>query len=565
MSLTILEITSQAKALVETKKSLEHFKTMAKAILLDVAEHCASPSTLKRKLKKIKDALKDEFETVSNEYKTSYKDHANFCLISYLQEYQAIALENNNPDLRASDYPEIMRRVLEITDKQPVETPVEAVEAVEAVEGAKPPQAAVKATKLPQATAEVAKPLQATVEAVDQPDEVPPKLDATKLIQQATQLLSSDNWCDLAIAIALLTGRRQVEVTADMEFLAHDLYTLVISSPVKKKSDGSYYEIPCLTKSDDIEQAYEKLKRLADFPNFKIHKNLGNNIAARRAFNNCYKKQLLDRYNETFRPLLNIRASVDYGNPFKELRSVYTSILREAKKESYKPYSPKHDASIMTFLKGCMTHKSESATVKYGNWDVENVPDYLIEITTKTYGEPLKIERKTGMVLVQLDLTTLETLLRENDKAYKLFNEQYIDKLGDPVALSKALVNLFEEAVREPEKKNHLLAMISPSTRRGDVTTARIASIVSAMLRNNDTSDLKVFITESQVRSAYHHIYGETVNFNLVKNYIESLGSTVDDHNQYKGLDTNVNLRLRGVKIREIYENVRQLITQDEL
>jgi UDP-N-acetylenolpyruvoylglucosamine reductase len=107
--------------------------------------------------------------------------------------------------------------------------------------------------------------------------------------------------------------------------------------------------------------------------------------------------------------------------------------------------------------------------------------------------------------------------------------------------------------------------MTSPSTRRSDVTTARIGSIIKAMMLNNDNSELKVFITESQIRAAYQHVYGETVNFNLVKNYIESLGSTVEDHNQYKGLDTTTNLRLRGVKIREVYENIKQLITQDDL
>jgi hypothetical protein len=350
-----------------------------------------------------------------------------------------------------------------------------------------------------------------------------------------------------------------------MEFLAHEEYSLIIPTPAKKKSSGNYYEIPCLINSDEIEQAYERLKKLTDFPNFKIQKNLGNDKEARKAFNNCYKQPLLDRYNEVFRPLLNIHASVDYGNAFKELRSIYTSILREAKKLSYKPYSAKYDSQIVTFLKGCMVHESESATVKYGNWDIENLPDYLIEITTKTYGKPLHIEKKPAMTLVQLDLTTLETLLRENDKAYKLFNEQYIDKLNDPTALSKALVNLFEQAVREPEKKNHLLAMTSPSTRRSDVTTGRIDSIIRAMMLNNDTSDLKVFITESQIRAAYQHVYGESVNFNVVKNYIESLGSTVDDHNQYKGLDTATNLRLRGVKIREVYEHIKQLISNDGL
>jgi hypothetical protein len=142
MSLTTIEIIAQAKALVETKASVQHFKTMAKAILLDVAKECTSPTALKRKMKPIKDTLKAEFENVNSEYKTCYKDYENFCLVSYLNEFQTLALDNNNPNLRASDYPQIMQRIYQITGEQPPEAseaplaPVEASEAPEVPVGA---------------------------------------------------------------------------------------------------------------------------------------------------------------------------------------------------------------------------------------------------------------------------------------------------------------------------------------------------------------------------------------------------------------------------------------------
>jgi hypothetical protein len=477
---TSKEVVSNCQALIAAGADKRVFENMAKSIITQASDSQNSPGTLRNKLGALRKELNNAFKDM-----TAYKSEGKpgiFILSEMLLNIEnATGIQDGNAT--RDDYPRIL-------------------ENIQVYVGGKTGEIILRAAMVEEAP---------TVTST----ETPVTIDAAKFIALAAKQIKSDEWTDIAIGIAMATARRETEVCAAMSFEAKDEYTLVISEPCKKRGSSShYYEIPCLLPADDIEEAVERMRAMVNFERFDIQRRLGNLVQANKEFNNCYKQPLLNRYNEFMRTNLETYASVDGKNNFHKLRDLSTSIWKQAKRDSYGHYSPKYENQVLRFTSGVLVHAGTGATASYGNWDVSNVPQYVVGLTNRSYGNVIKkVEQSTSLVSL------------------------------------------------EPEEHNALLASVSPKPARGVVGSERISLIISAMFQHNGDSEHKVFVCESQVTAAYTYIYGEQVSFNLVRKIFTDLGTTVADHNAYKGLSVASNLKLRGAKIKAVYESLKQIIS----
>lgn len=532
----IQELIQNCQAIIASNGNEEQFEQIAKTVTLTMAEALESPTTLRRKLGELRQQLNKAFKENKKYTKTTKKNTKdkgeievkNFILSELIFKIErAIGIQDG--DAVKTDYPRIL-------------------ENIRIYNGLKDGEIVLRENLVNEEVVTDGKP--------DEVEEIV-SIDVEEYLQIASNLLKSDEWTDIAIGVAMTTLRREVEVCAAMEFQAKDEYTLIVSSPVKKRTTDKYYEIPCLLPSDDIEEAIDRMRSMTNFERFDIQKQLGNKKQANKEFNNCYKQPLIERYSSFIREKLNTKASVDERDYFHQLRSIGAAIYKSAKKQSYKRYSSKYENQCIKFVSGVLVHESSGATIKYGGWDVTNIPQYVIDQCNRNYGNVVKKLEKS-LVLAQFDIASLQKGLAANEKALQLFSEICNpERLQDPKALGNALIAVFTQAVKEPSAKNQLLNAVSTREVRGVIARERVGLIIEAMLKHNADSEYKVFICESQVRAAYKHIYGELVGFDLVRKMFEEMGSTIPDHNQYKGLDKSTNLRLRGSKIKLVYDELK--------
>jgi hypothetical protein len=528
------ELIQNCQVLIGNKADKSQFEIIAKSVVLQMAESQVAPSSLKDKLVKLRTELTNEFSTAPSEYIITENKRIYF-ILSYLiyKIEKSTGIQDGKATNKNNDYPRILENVRVYC-------------------GQKQGEIILRKSIITEVKPDNSTQIESENEVV--------AIDVTEYLELAAKQLKSDDWTDIAIGVAMATLRREVEVCTAMSFQAKDEYTLVISTPVKKRSSGDYYEIPCLLPADDIEEAVERMRSMVEFERCDIEICLGNKEKANKEFNNSYKQPLLDRYNAFIREKLDVRASVDKENYFHQLRSVGTAILKDAKRKSYKKFSNKYESECLEFVKGCLVHENISATAEYGGWDVSNIPQYVIDLCNRSYGNVIKKEDKE-VTLINFDIATLQRGLNGNDKAMMLFSEIFNrERLNDPKALGNALIAVFTQAVKEPEKKNTLLNAITPKSARGYIGSERVEMIVQAMMKHNETAENKIFICESQVRSAYSHIFDEQVGFNLVRKIFEGMGNTIDDHNKYKNLSTTDNLKLRGDKIKSVYESLKEVI-----
>lgn len=525
-----VEIIAQSKAIIDTGKNIDHFEVLAHSIVLALIDSVESASTLMRRvdelIKEVENNVGDVPEAYQLVYFNGHSEVSIFALSKHIRQIMLVSGAKSKPP--KPEYPELKKMITKLCQRKKTKNKEEVLYNT------------------------------APTETSEDKNSLVIKLDATALINKAETLLNSSNWADIVVGIALLTGRRQVESAVYIKFKAEKEYSLLITEPAKKRGSSvkSIWEIPCLTQSDIVEEATERLNQLASFPTYDFWINFGNDRKAKEAFNNSYKKPILDSYNFHIRPMLDPRASVNYETCFRELRSIYGAIVRMTKRLQYAQDSEKHLGIVAEFLQGALCHKSANSTLHYAKWDVTNIPNKLLEeIPQYRYGMigVEEIMNETKIIPVTFDLATLQELLGANIAAQRLFDEFFIARLKDPVALSKALFNVFEQAT-SPNKK--LPTLINPDTRKGDVVETRVNEIIKQAMRLNETNSLdKIYLNESFVQACYTYIYEKSLNFNLVKRVLAEYDP--DGYNQKRGLTQSHNLRLRGAKIRDVYELIK--------
>lgn len=116
--------------------------------------------------------------------------------------------------------------------------------------------------------------LQFGVQLLDNPAEI---------VATAQQLLSSAAWSDIAVGLAVLTGRRLSEVLKTGKFSKKTLYTVMFSGQLKRGDVFlKPYEIPVLLPADEIIAATMRLRSLRDCSKMDVElisKTYGSEVA----------------------------------------------------------------------------------------------------------------------------------------------------------------------------------------------------------------------------------------------------------------------------------------------
>lgn len=108
--------------------------------------------------------------------------------------------------------------------------------------------------------------------------------DPYEVVRRAESLLDSANWVDVAIGLAVVTGRRLEEVMKAGGLSPKSTYTAVFSGQLKRHDALlAPYEIPLLLPSGVVCSAWARLRSLKDCSNMEgemISKNYGTELSA---------------------------------------------------------------------------------------------------------------------------------------------------------------------------------------------------------------------------------------------------------------------------------------------
>jgi phosphoglycolate phosphatase-like HAD superfamily hydrolase len=97
------------------------------------------------------------------------------------------------------------------------------------------------------------------------------QIEPDKIINKALELLNTESYLNITIALCILSGRRMSEVLKTAQLTALDSNSVMFRGQLKKKSlsdsdiEDTAYEIPVLANSKQIESALNHLRELRDF------------------------------------------------------------------------------------------------------------------------------------------------------------------------------------------------------------------------------------------------------------------------------------------------------------
>jgi hypothetical protein len=139
--------------------------------------------------------------------------------------------------------------------------------------------------------------------------------DPDAIVNKAVELLSSENWPDLAVALGVCTGRRPGEVLKTATFEPKTMYSVIFTGQLKRRGDPlPPYEIPTLCQASAAMYALARLRAKLDTTGMDV------SSTTRK-----YSPLVQEAANTHFQELIPARHGKDdlYGHLF---RSVYPRI-----------------------------------------------------------------------------------------------------------------------------------------------------------------------------------------------------------------------------------------------
>jgi len=231
------------------------------------------------------------------------------------------------------------------------------------------------------------------------------------------KLHKSDHWCDLAVYVALASGRRSIEVLCCGEFEKVNSHTLRFSGQAKVKSHepSNPYDILILDDAGTFLDAFQRLRLSLSQVKFR-EKNI--------------QELDFDEVNGSTSARLNrvVKAAFnDETFTFKDLRSIYIKLL----KEKY------HDPSLITeevFYSKMLGHSDKDISTQTSYKGIvltEDVlpPDFLIKFSSDERVSP-RFETKTKSAN---QLTKMNNLLKDQSKGMQALHKFVIELMkSDP-------------------------------------------------------------------------------------------------------------------------------------
>lgn len=122
------------------------------------------------------------------------------------------------------------------------------------------------------------------------------------LVQRAKALLQGEQWYELALGLAIATGRRSTEILKTAKFYPKTLHTVTFEGQLKKRDFlMKPYEIPTLVPADLVLSAWERLRLLLDCSMLEYDE-----------VNNRYGSVVRAFANERLRGLIPLRSSKEF-------------------------------------------------------------------------------------------------------------------------------------------------------------------------------------------------------------------------------------------------------------
>lgn len=140
--------------------------------------------------------------------------------------------------------------------------------------------------------------------------------DPDAIVARAVELISKQDWTEIAAGLAVLTGRRVAEILSTAQFEKKSQWSVTFTGALKRRGEvGLRFEIPTLTTADRVIQAMERLR--AELP-----EAVGMDA---KAINRKYEQAVARACDHAFSGLVPTREGKDslYTHLF---RAVYATI-----------------------------------------------------------------------------------------------------------------------------------------------------------------------------------------------------------------------------------------------
>jgi len=192
------------------------------------------------------------------------------------------------------------------------------------------------------------------------------------VISKAKSLLTDSSYSSVAWALAVLTGRRAIEILRWAEFEKVNDNTVKFSGQAKKRegTKAEPYDIPVLDKADNIIKALEYLRSM---PEVKIYKSGRGQFKGREiAYSSLNKHDLNEAINQNTTGTLNAKAKNLMNDPsevFKNTRGIYARHCSDTVRttsEKWKGYNEDE------FLKDILGHASTKEIKHYRQVELKN-------------------------------------------------------------------------------------------------------------------------------------------------------------------------------------------------
>lgn len=321
-------------------------------------------------------------------------------------------------------------------------------------------------------------------------------IDCQKLIDMATLKLQSDDWKDIMIGLAILTGRRQVEIAYHAQFTEYDKNIILISGILKKKEDDNEYgtyRIPTLIDSSEIIVAIERLRTIC-FYKFRDYTNEPIDVSEPK-FNGNECKQL-SLHLKTDDIAIYLESVTGENIEFRDFRTIYGSILF-----NYLSINSNPDYAI-GYTQKSLCHVSSDSTNHYLKYSFENFPKFpekmlnieVLGLVAKTEETNLIEVKYTDLINYLSPIEINELLKLDVAKVLKLGLMAYkaeSKKTGEPIIL------------QQPRKYSGT-----------NQTEIEIDRIIDCVIRYNDSVPQKrntVAFSVKSILEIYNIIFGRKI------------------------------------------------------
>lgn len=329
-------------------------------------------------------------------------------------------------------------------------------------------------------------------------------IDACKLIDMAKNKLYSDNWKDILIGLAFLTGRRQFELAFTCNFNEYDRNIMIVSGILKKRENEhiSTYKIPTLIESSEIMIGFQRLR---DMTFYKFQKYRDLTIEESEKLFNGNECRQISTHLETDDLAIYIKEITDENFEFRDLRTLYGSLLF-----NYQNEKSNSDYAI-GYAQNALCHNDTNSTTHYLKYNFVNFPNFDTRMMNlDNLGEIKSHEEKP---IIEVKYSELSKYMTPND-----IND--LSKLDVAMILKIGLDN--------HRKTDKPIEPIRPYRGSGE-NKENVMKIVDCIIRHNNSTPNKNDTLAFSVRSILE-IHEKIFGAKIQESTITSCLLTMETH-----------------------------------